>query len=1049
MRHKNLIGISLAILLFFAFIIPDHQLSAKANEAQTPYQTEVELLQNLQILPKSFDGEKQVKRSEFAVMVAKIMHPVIAFSPSDTLPDAFTDVKSNHKYYGEIRSLKDLGIISGDMFSNFYPDDIISYQDAVTMLINALGYGKYAQKKGGYPTGYYNIAQETGILRNAPSGEVTFYKAAKLIYNSLFVDVMSIAGITADSETMEILEGKNVLSQRLGIEEYDGVILSDGHASLNGEEVLNSDEILFRDIKTENTLSMLTGNSQAYSYLGYRVRLFAKEDKTTGKSTVIYCVPHRSVKVITIAADSIISAQTDYIEYEDEKNSDKYRKLSFGKKAMYVTVNGMKKSSYTTEDLKPKEGYITLIDNGDSKIANHLAINSFDYNLVVDQVNSAAQVIQCLQSPRNNIDYSDKDAVSFRIYKNGSLIEPEALNRLDILSVAKSAGKVNGKTLYTAYVGDQSGQGKVEGLIPEENIVIVNGQQLGISKLYLDLKPNLMGQLRSGSEISYSLDATGKIAYIGKMSSDGRGFAYLIDMQQESGLEDEILLRYYSAEGEICTQPVSSKITVDAKKPDGFKIDGTKANSLFEELQDMLCLRPDGTVTIPERAETESLNKNYTSIVPRPAIVKQNADKKIVSIDTDALTYDDASMEQSDPAALKAGVRVPRLLSYSMNGRTFDGSFFLTGETIILKVPDVDRYHMQEEIARNSFSKYSKTATNLFEQDLSKARNYQVLTSAQLSNRMEYDIQAYNVDPYTGVAEFAVVRGSVGYMQNKVPYQSPFYMFLKRTSCFDEQSGELMDKIYYSQNGQEKSMVVDPDILAPWYKNLIYGGKTIGSIVNAGQPNETVTYNEVEPLKQGDIIYAEETDGKLSHIQRDLNMSLINSKTCGSARASMPVAPYTNTFYAKTNIDCPFDQRVGPSFNYESTYNMMLSAAMDLNGTALKVRVPARGTTSQIGNFAEYIGNENAAFYLDRYIDIAAVNIRVIEEIECDVEHDGCRFREREGTAADLKTASMYSGDLSTDGIYKASRIYSMSTYGVYTQMIIINFSEKHSKYVR
>lgn len=70
----------------------------------------------------------------------------------------FSDVDSSNAYVNEIAIAKQLGIVSGYPDNTFRPDEVISANELITLLVKGIGYGPIAEENGGYPTGYLKWA---------------------------------------------------------------------------------------------------------------------------------------------------------------------------------------------------------------------------------------------------------------------------------------------------------------------------------------------------------------------------------------------------------------------------------------------------------------------------------------------------------------------------------------------------------------------------------------------------------------------------------------------------------------------------------------------------------------------------------------------------------------------------------------------------------------------------------------------------------------------------------------------------------------------------
>ena len=152
--------------------------------------------------------EEYITRAEFAVVVCKIL----GLSPEGASDEFdFEDVDDKHWAKGYIKTARKAGIISGRGGNKYDPDAKISYEEAMKILVAAMGYTPKAEQKGGYPYGYNKVAQELGVdkdlffegKKEAIRGDVI-----EMVYNSLDVPML-VQKVFGDSAEYEVADGTN------------------------------------------------------------------------------------------------------------------------------------------------------------------------------------------------------------------------------------------------------------------------------------------------------------------------------------------------------------------------------------------------------------------------------------------------------------------------------------------------------------------------------------------------------------------------------------------------------------------------------------------------------------------------------------------------------------------------------------------------------------------------------------------------------------------------------------------------------------------------
>ena len=114
-----------------------------------------------------------VTRAEFARVVAMMLN---FGNPSESgLNTAFNDIPQGHWARGYIALAFTLNVVHGNGDGTFRPDDAITFQEAIVMLMRALEYQPMANAQGGFPIGYMIAAVSSGLTRNVGSVSMTAF----------------------------------------------------------------------------------------------------------------------------------------------------------------------------------------------------------------------------------------------------------------------------------------------------------------------------------------------------------------------------------------------------------------------------------------------------------------------------------------------------------------------------------------------------------------------------------------------------------------------------------------------------------------------------------------------------------------------------------------------------------------------------------------------------------------------------------------------------------------------------------------------------------
>jgi len=156
-------------------------------DANAEYAMAVDYVSDLGLMVGYGDGtfqpDKTVSRAEMATVLCKMMGEDRDLKQDGSV---FSDVPTTHWGNGYVVKAASLGYLSGYGNGKFGPDDTVTYEQVLTMIINAIGYGEEAGTRGGYPDGYISIADEFYYTNglSAQKGELMSRgKVAMILYN--------------------------------------------------------------------------------------------------------------------------------------------------------------------------------------------------------------------------------------------------------------------------------------------------------------------------------------------------------------------------------------------------------------------------------------------------------------------------------------------------------------------------------------------------------------------------------------------------------------------------------------------------------------------------------------------------------------------------------------------------------------------------------------------------------------------------------------------------------------------------------------------------
>ncbi len=132
----------------------------------------------------NFNPDAEITRAEVAAMICRLMG--VDDEAQVARNQTYGDV-SGHWAEGYITTATRLGVFNGDGTGMFRPNDNVTYEQIIKILVCVGGHDSEARSSGGWPNGYIAVAAELGITNgvrfsqtaNAPRSAV-----AQLIYNA-------------------------------------------------------------------------------------------------------------------------------------------------------------------------------------------------------------------------------------------------------------------------------------------------------------------------------------------------------------------------------------------------------------------------------------------------------------------------------------------------------------------------------------------------------------------------------------------------------------------------------------------------------------------------------------------------------------------------------------------------------------------------------------------------------------------------------------------------------------------------------------------------
>ncbi len=726
--------------------------------AEAKYSLAVDVLSNLNIIngyeDGSFKPSANVTRAEFTAMLMRTRG--LEGVGSSSLEDPpFPDVTSSDVSWaiGNIRTAHSKGIINGYDDGTFKPNNNVLYEEAVKMIVCAMGYADFQPEGNEWYSKYINSANYMGILKNA-EGSIGTYATrsciAQLLYDCLEVKL---------AESNQITD-KTILNNDLQIIKNTGKISSNSVTSLTSPDVTTRDgeiKIYAKDAdKTEyETYTYKTDNAKQYeNMLGQEVTFYYTYDRNSDT---------RTIKFISLAKGTRLQLKASDIENEScTNNSIKYYKDSSSSATATAAIdsnsiviyNGKLYGNTDTDSrfdvsMLPVIGNVELLDSDSSGTYDVIFIEKYEpyvvstvtrstYTIVDDVTKSASSSNRTVVLDVDNVDGEMKI-----VDKDGKNVAFSNISKWDVVCVKRSNPN-SGTLLTTAVVVDTKDAvtGKITSIKKGDSIT-VNGNTykyspaapwMNSSSDASDLKEPSLSD--SGT---FYLDINNEvIAYDKTETASNQMYGYIMGAgYDDGGVNDETL------QLNILTQS-GTKVIYDAY--DKTKLNGETYKNL-EELYNELA-----NAAIYQNTDEGSTNTSHTQVIKFTTKTYQG--KTVLDEILTAENINSGREVTSDSLTMLSTVNASTALKYTSSNKQLTGNgvtINLSGATIF-SVPS----------ARNKTSDYRKGSTSdfkngnmyyveVFDVAASRAAKVVVLYGADATKEVDAETPAYVVEEVTSM----------------------------------------------------------------------------------------------------------------------------------------------------------------------------------------------------------------------------------------------------------------------------------------------------------
>lgn len=655
-----------------------------AGASQNIYMSDAELIYALGISdtkPTENALRGVVTRGEFAAMMVKVCGAVSATMPAAQI---FPDVTSEHIYYSDISAAYALGLVNGNGEGEFKPDDPIIYDQAMTMLVKALGYGLIAERDGGYPFGFLTLGGSLGLDKgaNCLSGEILRYgTACRLIANAIDAEIVTEQGYDSEGNVIsDINEGVTLGTERLKVQKREGIVTGNEVSMLTRESSLDNGMVEIDGVKYK------AGKSSVENLLGYNIEFYVDiTNKSDDVKPILFAKKAANTEEIIIQSEDILpdsGLSVTSLPYTNDKGRKEIAKISPYADLIY---NGVSIGGFIATDLVPSYGEVELIDNNNDNIYEVVKVWNYT-TIVAGEISTINKTVYDKFNGSLSASFDEEKDGTFFIYDGGERVEFNSIGEFDVVSAAKSRAGSNPH--ITAHISSES----VDGTLNQ-----MSDDGVYIDDVYYEVVPAVKANIVSlglGTQGCFLLDHKGRIAGFDEDSrtSGKPAYGYLINAGTEGSLKKTVLMKLLTEKGNI-------EIINCAKK---IQLDGSPVTVNGENvLAPLRASKP--------ASEVGSKASDYAQIIR----YELNSDGEIKMIDT--LSGNTADTDEEDMLSRDAGEETHRrkyMRTARMIGDT-TAEIALDENTALFKIPAVGYEDDEEQYIAGSVGPEGKSALDI------------------------------------------------------------------------------------------------------------------------------------------------------------------------------------------------------------------------------------------------------------------------------------------------------------------------------------------------
>ena len=539
----------LAILLCIA-VMPLGIFNVSAAEDESRYTDSYNRLVGLGLVDdeQEYIEEQELTRLDFVKILGQFLKIYDQTKDAKVAEKTFGDIDVDDPYAAMIEYMAEREYLSGFGDGKFYPDGLLTYNQAVKAFICVLGYNSIESVKENYPDSYLKQAASIKLTKGVGNqGEkCTYGTVLKLMDNCLDIKVLETV---FDSKFSQKVSDETFLESYYKITYKKGVIDANKFTSLtNITGRTADDEISIGGVLYEDITGL------GVKYLGCDVEYYI-EEYDNNEYRIVYMFPTNKNDEVTVPEKDILPSICNEYKFAYELNN-RTKTIDLNDDT-HVIYNGYALPLYDGSIFNIVSGEVRLLDNdGDGNYECIFIANASEHYVAstVSKDNDAWYITDKADKTKVYKLLADMyEDYSVVLFKNGEEIEPDKIEDDDVLSIGTHPSGAVG-----IYVGGTSITGKIDSVDTSDSIAYakINDTEYPVCAITVEM----------GMQGTFFVNCFGEICAYIKENPEGMKYAMLLDMrriEENEGMPEYVRVKLMTPDGEIASYYLNEKVKLN------------------------------------------------------------------------------------------------------------------------------------------------------------------------------------------------------------------------------------------------------------------------------------------------------------------------------------------------------------------------------------------------------------------------------------------------------------------------------------------------------